>query len=120
VAQDQQTSTDQTNKTTGTQPAGDDLTPGAGPGGGRPKGWLAIAVAVLIAAGLLTLGFLTYNAKDEPKPADQPQQEQEFDNTSPVDEQSVDAADQEIDQTLQELDNDADFNEKQLDQKNLE
>lgn len=79
-----------------------------------------IIAAVLIASTLLTLGFFTYNAKDEPPPPAPETAEEEADEASgPVSETDVDQESAEIDQAIEELDNSEDFDEQELNDENV-
>lgn len=87
----------------------------------KPKSSIirAVLVAVVIAIILIGLGFVTYNAKNEPKPIPEGATSTEADSTTPVDEQTIDDQSEEIDQTMQDLNNDTDFDQSELDDQNL-
>lgn len=82
-----------------------------------------VAVAVLVALGLITIGFFAYNAQDELTPAQQDSSQTEttdiLDTTSPVDEATIDTEVEQIDQTVEDLDNGSDFNESDLSEASL-
>lgn len=81
---------------------------------------LPVMVAVLIAAGLVGIGFIAYNAKDAPKPTPEQQTGVEtLDHTSPVDETAVDNETAEIDKLEQDLDNGSDFGDDNINDESL-
>ena len=83
---------------------------------GRTGVGLVVVAAVVIAAGLVALGFYIYDAKDEPRPTPDTGQAsfETLDRSSPLDEQVLSEEESQIDQTVQDLDNSSDFNEDEL------
>lgn len=83
---------------------------------------VVIFASILIALGLVSVGFLTYNsAEDAPSkikfsPSDSAQ---EFDNSSPPTEEGLDNESKEIDATINEFENSDDFNNSELSEENL-
>lgn len=89
---------------------------------GRMSGvGLVVAVAVIIAAGLVALGFYVYDAKDQPKPPTDEQQAagETLDRSSPLDGATLGEEEKRVDQTIQDLDNNSDFNDEDLSDESL-
>lgn len=80
-----------------------------------------IVTAVIIAAGLLTLGFLAYNSKDKPVKTETTttQNNQNAEPSGAVTESELNQQSTEIDQTTKDLDNSKDFNQDNLSDQNV-
>lgn len=95
----------------------------AAPSKGPMNVGAVVAVAVLVALSLITIGFFAYNAQDEATSTQEDSSQTEttdiLDTTSPVDEATIDTEVEQIDQTVEDLDNGSDFNESDLSEANL-
>lgn len=80
---------------------------------------IVVSVSVVVALLLITIGFFAYRGvtpqSDSPdSSAQQTDEDESLDRTSPVDEQAVDTELEQIEAEVETLDNSSDFNDSEL------